>query len=48
VQIAAITMVDHRPIGSGSLGPVAKELRRVYFDVVRGRSAKYRNLCLPV
>ncbi len=48
VQVAAITMVDHRPIGTGVLGPIAKELRRVYFDVVRGRSAKYRDFCFPV
>ena len=48
VQVAAITAVDHRPIGSGKLGPVAKELRRVYFDVVRGRDPKYREFCTPV
>jgi branched-chain amino acid aminotransferase len=48
VQVAAITQVDHRPIGSGSLGPIARELRRVYFDVVRGRFPKYRDFCVPV
>jgi len=48
VQVAAITQVDHRPIGNGSLGPIAKELRRVYFDAVRGRAPKYRDLCIPV
>ena len=48
VQIAAITAVDHRPIGSGLLGPITKELRRLYFDAVRGRFAKYRDFCVPV
>jgi len=48
VQIAAITAVDHRPIGLGCLGPITKELRRIYFDVVRGRSPKYREFCVPV
>lgn len=48
VQVAAITRVDHRPIGTGSMGPVTKELRRIYFDVVRGRAAKYREFCVPV
>ncbi len=48
VQVAAITAVDHRPIGSGKIGSVAKELRRVYFDVVRGRFPKYRDFCFPV
>ncbi|HSW39163.1 MAG TPA: branched chain amino acid aminotransferase, partial [Acidobacteriota bacterium] len=48
VQIAAITAVDHRKVGAGQIGPVAKELRRIYFDVVRGRSPKYREMCVPV
>jgi branched-chain amino acid aminotransferase len=48
VQVAAITAVDHRPIGSGQIGSVTKELRRVYFDVVRGCVPKYRHFCAPV
>jgi branched-chain amino acid aminotransferase len=48
VQIAAITSVDSRPIGTGRMGPVTGELRRVYFDMVRGRNPKYRSYCAPV
>jgi len=48
VQVAAITRVDHRPIGSGELGPVTRKLRQVYFDVVRGNDPKYREMCVPV
>lgn len=48
VQVAAITAVDHRPVGTGELGPITRELRRVYFDVVRGKNPKYRELCVPV
>jgi branched-chain amino acid aminotransferase len=48
VQIAAITRVDHRAIGTGELGPLTRELRRIYFDVVRGRVPKFRELCAPV
>ena len=48
VQIAAITRIDHRPVGSGKMGPLVSELREVYFDVVRGRSAKYRHWNTPV
>jgi branched-chain amino acid aminotransferase len=48
VQIAAITGVDHRPVGTGQLGPVTGELRRLYFDVVRGCVPKYRQMCAPV
>ncbi|MBP1623888.1 MAG: branched-chain amino acid aminotransferase [Acidobacteria bacterium] len=48
VQIAAITKVDHRPIGTGQLGPVTAKLRKLYFDVVRGNVPKYRECCYPV
>jgi branched-chain amino acid aminotransferase len=48
VQIAAITRVDQRPIGTGTMGPVAARLRSLYFDVVRGRNKRYRGWCKPV
>lgn len=48
VQIAAVTQVDHRAIGSGRIGPIATSLRELFFRVVRGRMAKYRSLCQPV
>ena len=47
-QISAITAVDHRPIGTGRLGEVTARLRKMYFDVVRGKVAKYRDWCHPV
>jgi len=47
-QISAITAVDHRPIGTGKLGEVTSRLRKFYFDVVRGKVAKYRDWCHPV
>ena len=48
VQVAAITQIEHRPIGRGSLGPVVAELRELYFDVVRGKNPKYQHWCTPV
>jgi branched-chain amino acid aminotransferase len=48
VQIAAVTMVDHRPVGSGRMGPIVRELRELYFNVVRGHVPKYRKWCAPV
>jgi branched-chain amino acid aminotransferase len=47
-QISAITRVDHRPVGSGKIGEITSRLRNMYFDVVRGRVAKYRDWCYPV
>jgi branched-chain amino acid aminotransferase len=48
VQVAAITRVEHRPIGTGMMGPVVMRLRELYFDVVRGKNPKYRQWCMPV
>ncbi len=48
VQIAAITSVDHRPVGTGSIGPLASNLRDLYFKVVTGRIEKYREWNAPV
>jgi branched-chain amino acid aminotransferase len=47
-QISAITKVDHRPVGTGKIGDVTTRLRDLYFNVVRGKVAKYRDWCYPV
>ena len=48
VQVAAITQIEHRPIGEGTIGPVVTGLRELYFDVVRGKNPKYQHWCTPV
>ena len=47
-QVAPVRMVDLRPIGSGKPGPISKQLQEIYFRVVQGKVAKYRNWCTPV
>lgn len=48
VQVAAIATIDHRPVGTGKLGPIVKGLRDLYFDIVRGKVEDYRDWCTPV
>jgi branched-chain amino acid aminotransferase len=48
VQVAAITSVDRRSVGEGVMGPVTTAIRDLYFDVVRGNVAKYRQWNTPV
>lgn len=49
VQIAPIVSVDHRPVGNGTVGPIAHTIQETYFDVVRGRRPEYRaQWCTPV
>jgi branched-chain amino acid aminotransferase len=47
-QITAVTRVDYRPVGSGIMGPIAAQLRRLFDDAVRGRNPKYRHWNVPV
>ena len=47
-QVTAVTKVDHRPIGSGEIGPITARLRSVFDDSVRGRLQKYRHWNVPV
>jgi branched-chain amino acid aminotransferase len=48
VQVAAVTKVEHRPIGSGQMGDITLSLRDLYHDVVSGRVEKYRAWLSPV
>ncbi len=48
VQISAITSIDHRPVGTGEVGPITRRISRIYFDAVRGKNAKYRDWLTPV
>ncbi len=42
-QITAVTRVDHRPIGTGKMGPITAQLRDLYDQAVHGRLPKYRH-----
>jgi branched-chain amino acid aminotransferase len=48
VQVSPVIEVDHRPVGSGAVGPIAADLRRRYFDAVRGRDPRYANWLTPI
>ncbi len=47
-QIAPVVEIDHRPVGSGTIGPIAGELQRLYGEVVRGLRPEYADWCQPV
>ena len=40
-QIAPVVEIDHRPVGTGSVGPFGGKLQRLYADIVRGRRPEY-------
>jgi len=47
-QVTAVTKVDHRPIGSGEMGPITRQIRQLFADIVRGKVQKYRHWNQPV
>jgi branched-chain amino acid aminotransferase len=48
VQLSPVVGIDHRPIGSGEIGPIASLLRARYFDAVRGRLPQYQHWLTPI
>ncbi len=47
-QVVAVTKVDHRPVGKGTMGPVVSRIRDLYEDAVRGRSEKYKHWVMEI
>ena len=47
-QITAVTKIDHRPVGSGAMGPITTKLRTMYEDILRGKNKKYEKWTLAV
>ena len=41
VQISPVIEIDHRPVGSGGIGPIGGLVRERYFDAVRDRLPEY-------
>ena len=47
-ELTPIREVDDRAIGTGSPGPITKDLQNAFFDIVRGRDSKHRSWLAPV
>jgi branched-chain amino acid aminotransferase len=48
VQVSPVVEVDHRPVGSGEIGPIGRLVRDRYFDAVRGRLPEYSHWLTPI
>ena len=46
-HIQAVGSIDHRLVGSGSVGHLTKSLQDLYFPIVRGQNLKYLHYCTP-
>ncbi|MED1795240.1 branched-chain amino acid transaminase [Brevibacillus nitrificans] len=47
-QIAAITSIDRRPVGTGKMGSITKQLQEAYDSAVRGKDERYMDWITPV
>lgn len=48
VQVSPVIEVDHRPVGSGEIGPIGRLVRDRYFEAVRGRLPEYAHWLTPI
>jgi len=47
-HLTPVGSLDNHLIGDGAMGPVTRQLQTLYFDIVRGKVAKYRHWCTSV
>jgi branched-chain amino acid aminotransferase len=47
-EITPVIEVDRRPIGTGAIGSLTRQLQSIFFDVVRGNNRRYAEWCTPV
>lgn len=47
-EITPVIEVDRRPVGTGAVGKITKQLQGIFFDAVRGRNSKYAEWLTPV
>lgn len=44
-ELAPVLSIDHRPVGSGAIGPVSAKLQKLYMQVARGERDAYNHWC---
>ncbi len=48
VQVSPVIELDHRPVGTGAVGPITRRIREAYFDAVRGRTPALAHWVTPI
>ena len=47
-EVTPIIEIDRRCVGNGEIGPITRQVRETYLDVVEGRNKKYAHWLTPV
>lgn len=48
MQVAPVTQIEHRTIGTGGIGSITSQIRKLFFNVVTGHEPQYRHWLTPV
>jgi branched-chain amino acid aminotransferase len=48
VQMSPVIEVDHRKVGTGQIGPIARRLSETYYAAVRGNLPQYQSWLTPI
>jgi branched-chain amino acid aminotransferase len=47
-EVQPIVSIDHYEVGDGKVGPLTSAIQTLYFDIAKGRHAKYESWLTPV
>ena len=47
-HVTPVSEIDERPIADGEIGPITRQLRDIYAEVIRGKVPKYKKWCTPI
>jgi branched-chain amino acid aminotransferase len=47
-HVTPILEIDHRKVGNGAIGPITRQLKDRYFNIIYGRVSEYAHWCTPV
>jgi branched-chain amino acid aminotransferase len=47
-QLSPVVDIDHRQVGEGEVGPITRQLTKLYFDAVRGNMPAYSDWLTPI
>lgn len=44
-ELAPVRSIDHRPVGTGNIGPITAKLQKLYMQIARGEMEAYHRWC---
>lgn len=47
-HVTPVSMIDHRKVGNGEIGPITAKIQELYAKVIYGENPKYMSWCTPV